>query len=553
MRTILSHIIFLLTVSGLVSCVQTVSHGGGGSEVEVTGYVVSGDNTPASLTQVKLIPQEYDAVSKLNGDAIQIDTSDISGRYSFKDVAPGTYNVQALQLTERTRALVTGIIVGDKDTILPQETLHSPGKVKLLLPYGATHEGYVTIPGTDFVSSNKPGSSEIILDSIPQGIVPAIVYTINDTISAPSVLRNVQVKSYETTVITDSSWQKKQRIVLNTSSGGANISGAVYGFPVLVRLTSAIFDFAQAQPDGKDIRFTSSKGAALHHEIERWDPLRKSAEIWIKVDTIYGNNNTQSIMMYWGSAAASDRSSSQIVFDTTAGFEGVWHLGETYSNKAMDATGNRFDGESYHMSEAPSTEGVIGNARVFDGDSGYISMPNTASGKLNFSENDTFTLSAWVYADTFDNTYRTIASKGYQQYFLQLSYFPSKEKPLWQFSTYYQNDNWHMTDYTAAARTWVHLTCVKKGNLQYLYCNGELVDETAAIYSHEGVAINRDTTDNFSIGRFMKEPEYPTKFGYCYFKGIIDELRLSSITRSADWIRLSYMNQRSDDKLVQFR
>jgi hypothetical protein len=110
-----------------------------------------------------------------------------------------------------------------------------------------------------------------------------------------------------------------------------------------------------------------------------------------------------------------------------------------------------------------------------------------------------------------------------------------------------------MTDYTAAARTWVHLTCVKKGSLQYLYCNGELVDETAAIYSHEGVVINRDTTDNFSIGRFMKEPEYPTKFGYCYFKGMIDELRLSSITRSADWIRLSYMNQRSDDKLVQFR
>jgi hypothetical protein len=79
------------------------------------------------------------------------------------------------------------------------------------------------------------------------------------------------------------------------------------------------------------------------------------------------------------------------------------------------------------------------------------------------------------------------------------------------------------------------------------------VDNTTAIYPHPEAEINRDTINDFSIGRFMKEATYPANFGYCYFKGMIDEVRVSSIARSADWIKLSYMNQRSDDKLLQFK
>jgi hypothetical protein len=38
-----------------------------------------------------------------------------------------------------------------------------------------------------------------------------------------------------------------------------------------------------------------------------------------------------------------------------------------------------------------------------------------------------------------------------------------------------------------------------------------------------------------------------------YFKGMLDEVRISSGACSADWIRLCYMNQKSDDALVVFK
>jgi len=534
------------------SCVQPVSQGGGGSEVEVTGLVYTSDNTPAVATQVKLIPQNFNALSEAAAHEVLVDTSDTDGHYSFKNVKQGIYNIQAVKIDERTRMLITGIVVDDHQNVVPAGRLLLPGVVKLMLPYSKSHNGFARIPGTDIITPVTAGKSEIIIDSVPEGIVPSIVFSNTDDTGNVVLARDVQVVSSQTTAIIDTSWHYKQQIVLNTSVSGANVTGTVYKFPVLVRLTKATFNFSQAQNHGNDICFTSIDGRPLYHEIEQWDSIGTTASLWVMVDTISGNNSSQSIMMYWGSPDVTTSPLSQSVFDTAAGFEGVWHLNEAGDENVIDATGNHFDGIAYHMSTLSPARGVIGYAHQFDGDSGYIRMPNTASGKLNFSETDTFTLSAWVYADTFDNVYRTIATKGYQQYFLQLSYFPSGS-PLWQLSTYYQQDNWHMSDYTATARSWVLLTCVKQGNSQYLYCNSELVDNSTTVYSHKDVVLNRDTTDDFSIGRFLKEATYPTKFGYCYFKGKIDEVRVSSVARSADWIRLSYMNQRNDNTLVQFK
>ena len=48
------------------------------------------------------------------------------------------------------------------------------------------------------------------------------------------------------------------------------------------------------------------------------------------------------------------------------------------------------------------------------------------------------------------------------------------------------------------------------------------------------------------IGMLSKDPE--TRF----FKGKIDEVCLASTARSADWIRLCYMNQNTEDRLVTF-
>ena len=174
-------------------------------------------------------------------------------------------------------------------------------------------------------------------------------------------------------------------------------------------------------------------------------------------------------------------------------------------------------------------------------------MPNTANSTLNFPDDGHFTVSAWVYLDTFDFVYRTIAAKGYEQYYLRFTSYPSA--PLWEFAEFDRKSTWQSTTHPATERQWVFLTGVRDGRSQYLFYNGELVDSTIKTYSNE--LFSRDESNDLSIGRFLKEVTFPTEGGYCFFKGKIDEVRISGQARSRDWIRLSYMNQRSNDRLVK--
>ena len=180
---------------------------GGGSEVEVVGYIYFLNDGPASSTQVKLIPQDYDASAMSANGNLTIDTSDAQGRYAFRNIAPGKYNIQAVHLTQRTRMLVTGFEVAGDSTVVPSSVLLKPGTVRLLLPDSAVavHEGRVTIPGTDIGVFVKGGSSEIIVDSVPAGRIPEIRYMVND--AAAMTLIDVRVAPSDTTTIINPSWK----------------------------------------------------------------------------------------------------------------------------------------------------------------------------------------------------------------------------------------------------------------------------------------------------------------------------------------------------------
>lgn len=531
-------------VSVVVCCVQTtaVNQGGGGSEVEVVGRVCFLDGEPAPFTQVKLIPAHYDPLVMNSIPDSMIDTTDQYGCYSFHNVAPDIYNVQALQLTQRTRMLVTEVEVTGDSTTIPVDTLFETGNVRILLSGG---EGFVTIPGTDVSKYVAEGSTEVVLDSIPSGNIPEIRYVaVDGTIAA--VRRNVSVEPSQTTDLSNILWDYSQSIVLNTSISGAGVSNDVYNFPVLVRLSKNNFDFSQTNNDGTDLCFTKTNGIPLVFEIEQWDAVSGYAAIWVRVDTVYGDNNTQQIIMHWGNSTAAGLSDSYAVFDTANGFQGVWHLND--GSDARDATGNKYHGNSPDTAQPATGKGIIGNCCIFDGTSDYISMPNTAESKLNFEENSQYTISAWVLLDTFDNASHCIVSKGYQQYFLRSTYFPTNS-PSWEFVEFGSIVNWQVSISPASEKQWVMLTGVRQGSRQFLYCNDLLVDSTVDNWTQ---GFTRNTTENLSIGRFLSEVTFPTYDGYCFFKGSIDEVRICSEVKTADYIKLCYMNQRSDDRLVNF-
>jgi hypothetical protein len=337
-------------------------------------------------------------------------------------------------------------------------------------------------------------------------------------------------------------WNYSQRLFLNTTPGGADVSGDVYNFPVLVRLTNTNFIFNEAGTKGTDVRFTKTDGSLLPYEIERWDAQLQQAEIWVRVDTIHGNDHVHSITMYWGNANAAVVSNSAAVFDTSNGFQGVWHMNGPNGAAAFDATGNHYDGTPFGSASTAPVSGMAGMAQRFDGASQYFQMAGTASSKLSLPQNGTYAISAWVNADTLDGYFHAIASKGDYQYNLEI--VPTDE---WEFAEYNDGKGWDMTTYPGQKNTWTYLAGIRSGDKEYLYVNGSLADSSIFLNTS---ALQRNTGFDFMIGRNRTDANDTTGF---FFKGIIDEVRITSVVPSRDWIHLCYMNQKSVDALVEFR
>jgi hypothetical protein len=321
-----------------------------------------------------------------------------------------------------------------------------------------------------------------------------------------------------------------KRLYLNTTAAGANVAGNVFGFPVLVRLTNSNFNFSQAQSNGSDIRFAKANGAPCAYEIERWLPGQGVAEIWVKVDTVYGNNATQSITMYWGNSTATSLSSGTAVFDTANNFKYVWHLEETGNNNAgnyKDATASANNGSG--KGTPVQATGAIGYGQTFSG-ANYISTTKY----IGIAGTAQRTLSAWV---NINNTSSPILGWGTGACSVNKFYsmFWSTQYKLWACGIW-------QADYSAGTAdtsgNWVYTTATYDGTKSHLFANGVEVGP--------GNTYSYATADTIGQIGFAKGGDY-----FC--KGTIDEARIENTARSADWIKLCYMNQKAVDALVVFK
>ncbi len=521
--------------------------GGSGSDVGngmVEGKVVTSDGKGAANTGLALVPREFNPATGSQDQITNVQT-DLGGSFRFSEVRPGEYGMFGHQSQSGLRLMLQAPSIGSANVVLPADTLSLPGVIKVFLPDSVVAaNGYVYIPGTTVISYISENTLFAVLDSVPAGKYPPIVYCVTNGTAAPRLISDsVTVAPGDTTVVAYFAWKQSRKLYLNTTASGANVSGTVAGFPVLVRLTSGNFNFAQAKPAGEDIRFAKANGAPLPYEVEQWDAATMVADIWVKVDTVYGNDSSHYIMMLWGKTAGTvaNLSSNSAVFDTANGFQGVWHMNQGTGQQVGDATANRYNGTPSDTAPV-SMAGEIGGAEHFDGVSSRVTMAGTAGSKLDFAEYGTYSVSAWVLADTVKisgNAQRQyIVQKGAAEYTLQLN-----NSGNWDFSEEQSTDMWSFTATPATARQWTQVTGVRVGTKMYLYENGELLDST--VKSSAGQI--RDPNVDLSIG--SHSGTQPAQ----YFAGGVDEVRISSVALSPDWIRLCYMNQRPDDKLVLFR
>lgn len=503
---------------------------GFGSETTngITAVVVHGDGAPAIGALVRIRPVDYLqplAVDKARFGLSET-TTDSAGRFAIDSIDAGRYRIE---ITDRDSSAVLIDIDIDAFIDAGEHVLTRYAAVTGRVEpdaYGA-HQ-YVQVYGLERLAGVGADGSYVI-DDLPGGAYRLRIIAGGASTAAQTVDSVVAVPGDTATVPLYAPWRHSKKVRFNTSLTGANVAETVHGFPALVRLSRSTFDFGQADSLGADVRFATPLGSPIPYEIESWDAASGQAAIWVRVDTLHGNSDTQYVALLWGNPAATDRSGPSRVFDTSAGFAGVWHL-----EGDNDATANRNDGAA----NGPVTQGgIIGGAQWFDGIDDFIDCGAGAS--LTIAGD--LTISAWVRLGdaTADRYMRIVTNKP------DISQIPGYElecNPSHLGQSYMTLFTGGPTEYARshagpwAQDQWHYCVAALRGSVAALFRNGEELRAQPDSILAPPVA----GTDALRIGGWNGD----------YFFGGIDEVRISRVARSPAWARLCYENQKPSQTLV---
>ena len=309
-------------------------------------------------------------------------------------------------------------------------------------------------------------------------------------------------------------------------------------FPVLISGTfpylATVANGGRVQNvNGYDIVFTSDAAGQvqLDHEIDNYNAATGTAAFWIRIPTLSHTMDTAIYVWYGNSAVVTSQENKPGVWQN--GYAGVWHFGGS-SLSANDSTANGNNGINHGVAAAA---GLIGTAGSFDGTGAtFLDVPSSSS----FKPVGTLALEAWVklngptsYPAIFSLDYRADGSWNYPfaAYDLQFSANSLSPDMIWasagsQVAIY--------SSTSIAAAQWTHIVGSYDGRNRTIYVNG-----VPAATAPQTGTIDYGTSKDLSIGTHS-----PYNWGEAV-NGLIDEARISTVARTADWIKTEYNNQSS--------
>jgi hypothetical protein len=533
------------------------SPGGGTTDTgnaRITGVVHAPDGAPAAGAVVTACPAQYH--SDINADSgathsasVLYTITDASGCFRMDSIDNGDWSIEVNDNSSGSAVLFLMALGSDDDATVQLDTTLQPycalagdvGKVddttivRYLVAYGLERR----IP--------VPSNGTFRVGNLPAGTFHWRVVS-NREQWDPIEMENVTLLPESTLTITivdslDKAEVDSMTIFLNTASSGADVSEDVYGFPVLIRFTSDKLDFTKARGDGENIRFVKRDGNSFPFEIEAWDSVQQTASVWVRPDTIFGNNDEQSFIMLYGNSVAVSEKNGDPVFAVENGFLGMYHFSGSLKNSVLNG---------YHGIDSGSIDteaGIIGRARSFNGTSQFFSiagLPDRERGTIScwFRPKGTINSSTgttqgiWGKKNDNEHDY-TLSLKGSD--FYAGAGFPGRLITKLED----HDTGFYLSSTTAAftAATWYHVAWVWGTGSDSLYVNGLPESSLQNSIGLTGAAIEE-------IGRCHYDSSNISGGGPRYYNGVLDEFRIDATCRSAAWVKLCYMNQRTDGSLV---
>lgn len=319
-------------------------------------------------------------------------------------------------------------------------------------------------------------------------------------------------------------WKYRKEIGFDLTPTGADISSTPQDVPVLVRLSLANFSyFNDTKPDGSDFRLVAGDDKTpLKFHFEKYDPQSQIALLWVRVPAITGGAKSDKIYAYYGNPDAPG----------AGDIPGTYDAQQALVLSFTEAAGLPQDATAYKNNPSASTAeltpaSLIAGGVKFSGKES-INVPATAS--LRLLPNQGLTASTWLRIDAPQQAVVLALTDGAKS--LELDVAGAKVMAraamggapvVVTSSADLSMSQWHHLAFTAAS-----------GKLT-LYVDGVAAGSAPVTLAEIG--------GEFTVGAVG---------GAKYLTGDIDEVEVSKVARSAEWIKASALGQGMDSNLVLY-
>jgi len=321
-------------------------------------------------------------------------------------------------------------------------------------------------------------------------------------------------------------WTFRKEITLDSSATGANIAGNAADVPVLIRLHLGNFGyFADTKPDGSDLRFVAGDDKTpLKYHVERYDPTNNLAFVWVKIPKLAGGANPDKLFLYYGNQKAPAGADAAGTYDASQVL--VYHFEGEGAPKDSTAFANQASASTAQANPAS----LIGAGLKFDG-KGTVTVPSTAS--MRIVRDKGATLSAWVRieAPQSDATVFEIADQNHA-----LTLAIDGIKVVTRLRSGNNAVAMAQSSDILVAGQWHHLAISTTSNRLVLYVDGVELASTPVELA--------DIAGAMTLGGSAS--------GSNLLTGELDELQISNVARSAEWIQAAARSQGQEAPLVVY-
>jgi hypothetical protein len=315
-------------------------------------------------------------------------------------------------------------------------------------------------------------------------------------------------------------WKYRKKITIDHT----NVDGDLSDFPVLVSITDIDLK-NKVQNDGDDILFMDDTGVShkIYHEIEDFDSSSGELTAWVNIPYIESTVDTN-FYLYYGNSICSSQQYPEKVWDSN--YKAVYHMNEN-QGILKDSTINYNNCNSISGTPNYQRSGKIGYAIDFE-----------ESNDDHFNDGDILddleeiTVECWLNLESVPMTHNAAMVTHEDAWYFAVRGMQSSEEMQGKFQWAIHGDGGSLFSIDEALL----------GSWEYVVSTFVDASDEIKLY-RDGILNCQKSWGGHMPNAYASFAVGDQRGNDHHFDGLLDEIRVSTIARSPQWIATTYNNQ----------